>query len=380
MNHSLPKRICIDARFYRKATAGVGRYTRGFIHALQKIDKVNDYTVILTPTDYAEWPKETTPPNWQVKVMDIVHYSFAEQTQLLTYLNQEKFDLVYFTMFNHPLFYRGKRMVMIHDLIMHFYPPRPLWHPRTWAYRYMMHHAAHWSEKIINNSENTKRDVIKFLHVPEEKCVVALLAVEPEFKPQHNEKHFAELREKYGLTKPFIFFVNAWRPHKGLPELVKAFLSIKKDHDVQLLVAGQPNKSFPDVETSVRNAQKETRDIITPGFISDEDMVTLYSMAELYVNPTHYEGFGLGILEAMSCGCPVVTADNSCLPEVAGDAACYFKTKDTDDLARAIRDMLDDPQLRKDLRQKGFEQAKKFSYEKTAEETRAVFEEILALN
>ncbi len=377
MAKPVPKHICIDARFYRRATAGVGRYTRGLIHSLQKIDPVNHYTVILTPADYAEWPKDTTPKNWTVKVMDIPIYSLAEQTELLRYLNDQKFDLVHFAMFNHPVRYKGKSVVTIHDLIMHLFPLRPLWHPRTWAYRYVMWHAAQRATRVIAPSQSTKHDIETMLHAPAPKIDVVLEAIEPEFKPLTNEKLFDTLRQKYGLTKPFLFYINAWRPHKGLPELVEAFLKAKSKTDIQLLIAGKPNPAFPEVIAAVENGKQQSADIITPGFISDEDMITLYSMATAFVLPTHYEGFGIPPLEAITCGCPVISAKNSSLPEVLGEAAIYYPTGDSEALSQSMIKVTTDPALRDTLRQKGFTQAKHFSFRKMAKETLEIYQKAL---
>lgn len=369
-------RICIDARFFARKHAGVARYTQALITNLMEVDHDNDYTVIIRPEAVDEYPK-TMPKNWRVEVMDIPHYTLAEQTTLLSYLNQHKFDLVYFTMFNHPIFYRGKSIVMIHDLIMHFYPPRPLWHPRTWIYRFVMWHAAHWSDAIIHNSITTKNDVVKHLNVPEKKCHAILLAVEDSFAPVKSEDKIKEVKAKYNITKPFLFFINAWRPHKGLPELVEAFPKIKKDHDVQLIIGGKPVSQFPEIIKAVEDAKKELIDIITPGFISDEDMMTLMTASELYVNPSHYEGFGFGLLEGMACGATVLTADNACMKEIGGDGAAYFKTKSGTDLANKANDLLANKEKRDELQHKGFARIKDFSFKTMAEQTKKLFEQIL---
>ncbi len=370
-------RIAIDARFYRKSTAGVGRYTRGLIHHLQGLDQSHHYTVILTPDDFKEWPKEPALPNWEVKVLDIVHYTKGEQTKLLRYLNEQKFDLVHFTMFNHPLLYKGKFVVTIHDLTMTLFPLRPVWHPRTWAYRYTMQHAASAAKKIIVPSLSTKNDVHRLLGAAEDKIVLTYEAVEPEFQPQPDLQKRADTEQKFGITKPFVFFVNAWRPHKGLPELVAAFLKAKEEIDIQLVVAGKPNASFPDVIEAVEGAKKKTPDVITPGFIDDADMITLYSAASAFAFSSHYEGFGLGALEALACGAPTISADNSSLPEVVGDAAILYPTGDIEALAQAIVRLTKDPALQEEFRQKGIARAKAFSFDKMAQETLAVYQSLL---
>lgn len=373
-----PKRICIDARFYRKSTAGVGRYTRGLIHHLQQVDTTNQYTVILTPADFAEWPKDTTPPNWHVEVLDIPHYSLAEQTKLLRYLNSQHFDLVHFTMFNHPIAYRKPFVVTIHDLTMTIFPLRPLWHPRTWAYRFVMWHAARAAKRVIAPSQATAHDVHAMLGVPKEKIVVTFEAVEAEFKPVTDAKRLAAVKKKFGITKPFIFFLNAWRPHKGLPELVAAFQTVKQSHDIQLLAGGKPNPSFPEVIAAVDAGKQATGEVIAPGFVSDDDMIALYSMATVFVFPSHYEGFGIPALEALACGCPTIAARNSSIPEAVGEAGIFFKTGDAADLARAIKMVISNPKLQAELKQKGLAQAKKFSLLKMATETRAAYDAALS--
>lgn len=370
------KRICIDARFYRKSTAGVGRYTRGLIHHLQDIDKENDYTVILTPDDYAEWPKDKEYKNWHVKVMDIVHYSKGEQTELLRYLNEQKFDLVHFAMFNHPVMYKRPFAVTIHDLTMTLFPLRPLWHPRTWAYRYVIGHAAKAAKHVIAPSESTKRDINKMLGIPNNKITVTLEAVEPEFKPQHDKKRFDELKEKFGITKPFVLWVSAWRPHKGLPEMVKAFVELNDDR-YQLLISSKPNPSFPEVAEAVEDAKQKNPNILTPGFISDEDIITLYSMASCFVFSSHYEGFGLGAAEAMACGCPVISAKNSSLEEVVGDAGLFYPTGDVSKLAEAVKKVMGDEKLQDELRQKGLDRSKEFSFDKMAAETLTIYKKAM---
>lgn len=371
------KKICIDARFYRRSTAGVGRYTRGLIHHLQKIDTTNNYTVILTPADAKEWPEEANIPNWDVKVLDVPHFSFEEQTDLLDFLETNDFDLVHFTQFNHPIRYSKPFVVTIHDLILHMWPSRPIWHPRTWAYRYVMRHAASAAKRVIAPSHATKHDIIKFLHANEDKIDVIVEAVEDTFKPEKDTTKFDALQKKYGITKPFLYYLNAWRPHKGLPELVEAYLTVKQTHDIQIIIGGKPDPAFPNVVGSVDAAKAQSNDIITPGFIPDDDAIVLMSMAEAFVVPTHYEGFGIPPLEAMQSGCPVIVADSPGVNEVVGDAGLTYKTGDAKALAKTIDTYLTTPKLKAELRDRGFKQAKKFSYIKMAEETLELYQKAM---
>lgn len=365
-------KIAIDARFYHTGS-GVARYLKNFLHELTHADTHNHYTIIVRPESVDELEKDK-PSNWTVVGLDIPHYSLAEQTVFLRYLNKQKFDLVYFTMFNHPILYQGKFVVMIHDVIMHIYPPRPLWHPRTWVYRYVMWHAAQKSRAIITNSVTTQNDVVKWLGVPNSKCHPILLAVEESFKPA-SSKDVEAVKAKFKITKPYLLFLNAWRPHKGLPELVEAFRHINGDGKYQLVLGGKPDPRFPNVIKSVEAGQSS--DIIRPGFLSDTEMMALLTGCELYVNPSHYEGFGLGVLEAMACGAPVLCSDTPCFKEIGRDAVDYFKTKSAGDLAQKTTLLLNDKPLRENLIKKGDAHLKNFSFKTLAHQTLEVFNSIL---
>lgn len=367
------RRICIDARFYHTGT-GIARYLKNFLQELPKADPNTVYTIIVRPESAMEL-KKTSPKHWDIVGLDIPHYSLAEQTVFLSYLNRKKFDLVYFTMFNHPLLYRGKCIVMIHDLIMHMYPPRPLWHPRTWVYRLVMSHAARASDAIITNSQTTTRDVVKWLNVPVSKCHTIYLAVEDSFKPAVAEAVVAA-KTKFGITKPYLFFLNAWRPHKGLTELVAAFSKINQARDIQLVIGGKSDPRFPEIIEAVH--QRKSADTIVLGFITDEELVALLTGSLLYVNPSHYEGFGFGLLEAMACGAPVLAADNACFKEIGGDAVAYFATKSADDLASKLTNIIDDNNRRKELKTRGFKHVKNFSFSNMAQQTLALFNKILS--
>ncbi len=127
----------------------------------------------------------------------------------------------------------------------------------------------------------------------------------------------------------------------------------------------------------MEQAKSKTPDILTPGFLDDSDMTALYSMAEAFIVPTHYEGFGIPALEAITCGCPTISAYNSSLPEVLGEAALFYKTGDAKELAQAINSLMENPELQKDLRSKGLTQASKFSFKTMVEQTAVVYSQAL---
>jgi glycosyltransferase involved in cell wall biosynthesis len=369
-------RLAIDARFYRRETAGVGRYTRGLLHALMRLDLPHEVTVILRPADRAEFPNDPLPPNWRLEVLDIPHYSLAEQLVLPRWLAARRFDLVHFTMFNHPLAYRGPFVVTIHDLTMTHRPPHGALHPRTIAYRTVMRHAARAARCVIVPSAFTAGEVVAAFGVT--RLVVTPEAVESSFHRLDDAPRFAELRQRWGLREEFVLSVNAWRPHKGLPDLLDAFERVRERRETQLVVVGRPQAAYPEVARAVAEAQARCPDIVTPGFVSDDELVALLSMATAAVFASHNEGFGLGALEALACGCPLVCADNSSLPEVLGDAGLMYATGDGAKLAETLLALLADPARQAEQRRLGIERAGIFSFDHMALQTAKVYEEAVA--
>lgn len=373
MNYS----IGIDARFYRSTTGGLGRYTRNLLKELGKLDAENNYTVILTPEDEAEYISPGA--NFQKLVVDIPHYSVAEQRRFYKILNAQNFDLVHFAQFNHPLLYRRPFVVTIHDVIMHRFPG--LNRQRSWihqlAYRLVFNDCKR-AKKVIVPSRSTEHDLVQELHFPAQKIVVTAEGSENDFTP-HSAAQIAVIKKKHNLPDRFLIFVSRWEDYKGIPVLLPAFeILTRKFPDLGLVLCGKPDPQNPQVATTVTEAQQRGLNVITPGFVSDEDLKVLYSAASVYVHPSKYEGFGIMILEAFGAGTPVVTSNVSSLPEVAGDAALLIDPTSPDDIADKVGQILNSPELAETLRRKGYDQAKKFSWAKMAKETLSIYREVLS--
>ena len=387
-------KIGIDARFYRKSTGGIGRYTRALIRELSKIDKENQYIIYLTPEDEKEYDQQITindqlsthneqrTTNFQKKVINISHYSLAEQTKFLSILNKDKLDLVHFTNFNHPIFYRGKSIITIHDLTVLYFPvgkqqKDPF---RRWAFTTVMNNAIKKSEKIIAVSKATKNDIVKTLNSDPKKIEVIYEGIDSDYSQKFRISNFEfrNLKKKYNISKPYLLFLSQWRPHKGLPDLIKAFEILKSKFKIehQLVIGGKPNFAFPEILKAI-NDSPFTKDIITPGFIPEEDLPAIYAGADVFVFPSHYEGFGLPPLEAMACGIPVVAANVSCMPEVLGNAAEYFSCGDVDNMAQKINDVISDKNRKEEMIEAGFRQTKKYSWAKMAKETLQIYHKVL---
>ncbi len=370
-------RIGLDLRFWRSETGGLGRYSRNLLTELLAIDQENQYTAIITPADEKEF--QLKAPNLRTLVVDIPHYSTTEQRALLKILNKEKFDLVHFAQFNHPVLYRRPFVVTIHDIIMHLFPG--IVQQKSWLHRVgyrAVFNDCKRARRIFVPSESTKKDLIEQLGFPGEKINITVQGSQGGFR-LHSAAEIGAIKAKYQLPERFLLFVSRWEPYKGIPVLLEAFASLSKQYpDLGLVICGKPDKQNPEVAALVEDAKAGGLKVVTPGFIPDVDLAPLYSAATVYVHPSQYEGFGIMILEAFASGTPVVTSNVSSLPEVAGDAALLVDPKNPADIAAAIKKVLDDQALTDSLRQKGLERVKQYSWRKMAEETLAVYRQVLA--
>jgi len=221
---------------------------------------------------------------------------------------------------------------------------------------------------IIAVSQNTKSDLIKYLNIPEERITVIYNGVDHSiFKPVKSKPSH----------EPYILYVGTERARKNLSSLFHAFSRLKGEFKgLKLVKLGSPGRSDEFRKRTIRQIESLglDEDVIFVDWVAENDLPHYYSAASVFVYPSLHEGFGLPPLEAMACGCPVVTSNTSSLPEVVGDAAIMVDPYDIDGLANVMREVLTNDGLRQGMIEKGLKQAKKFSWEKTAQETSAVYE------
>lgn len=273
--------------------------------------------------------------------------------------------------------YNVKKVLTIHDLTPILFPKThtkqtvQLWNPTLKLIKNKI-------DIIIADSNNTKNDCIKYLGIPEERIKVICLAPNEIFTPQKNkEKLRSYLQNKFDLNFPFILSVGTLEKRKNIPNLLKAFYKLKKtDKNHKLVIVGGKGWRYEGIFDYLCKLNLE-KDVIFTGYISDEDLFKFYNTADLFVYPSLYEGFGLPPLEAMACGCPVITSNTSSLPEVIGDAGIMIDPTDSDALFDAIHRILNDDDLKAELSKKSLQRAKMFSWKKTARETWKVYEKVL---
>ena len=229
----------------------------------------------------------------------------------------------------------------------------------------MIRNSCKRADQIITISENTKKDTEKFFSINEEKIKVIYLAPDSEYKKIDDKKKLISIREKYGLNKKFIFYSGSISPRKNIIRLVKAYENMYKEIDIDLVMTG--NVGWNN-QAELGIIEKNVH-IKLLGNISKEDLVILYNLAEVCVYPSLYEGFGLPILEAQACGCPVITSNTSSMPEVAGRGAFLINPYDIKEITEAMKRVIIDSKLREELIKEGFNNVRNFSWSKCAKET-----------
>ncbi|MBI3985244.1 MAG: glycosyltransferase family 4 protein [Candidatus Levybacteria bacterium] len=323
---------------------GVGFYLEHLKNSIVKYDKENEYVFFV--------PGEKLPED-----IDLIHFPYFEPFFLAL-----------------PLYKKHKTIVTVHDLTPIVFPdafPRGIKGEVKWQ---MQRLALKKTNGIITDSKCSKNDVIKFVGTRESKVDVVYLAAGEEFKVlQQSERDVDSLRKKYNLPDKFALYVGDVTWNKNLPRLIDAIQTT----DIPLVMIGKSlvnedyDKENPWNHDLVRvhELTENDKNILRLGFVDTKDLVAIYNLATLFVMPSLYEGFGLPILEAMSCGCPVITTKEGSLGEVAGEAAYFVDGYNLESIANGINKVFTNSSLQDDLKNKGFDNIKKFSWEKTSRKT-----------
>ncbi len=372
-------KIGIDARFFGIKQKGLGRYTQKLVENLEKIDTVNQYFIFLKKENFDEYQPRNL--NFKKILADYHWYSFSEQIYFPFALYKYDLDLVHFPHFNVPVFYFKKFIVTIHDLTLLHFPTvknsalRPIFYKiKFWAYRFVIWLPIARVEKIFAISRFTKKDIIANYGLAIEKKIFVTYEACEDYCI-FDAKNGEEILRKYGIMKPYLIYVGNAYPHKNLERLVLAFDEIiKEKKDIQLALVGKDDYFYKRLMAVVFG--NKIKNIIFLSDVSDYELDILFRHSIANVFPSLYEGFGLPPLEAMAKGAPVISSDHPCMREVLGDSAYFFDGKNIDAIAGAIKKIIDDTDLRQELIKKGYEQIKKYSWKKMAEETLDVYKNI----
>ena len=353
-------------------SAGVGTYARGLARALPEVSDHEITFVHREPHEFYRGAPEIVYPGWGNKFV-------RKQVLMRGVLNSAGFDLVHET-FHFPPFFgsaRFTKIMTIHD-VTPFVLTRRNMNLQKWLWhRLFVPPLARRAHHVLTDSHHSKEDIVRILRLPPEKVSAVHLAAEPCFYPREREE-IERVRAHYQLPKRFLLFVGTIEPRKNLVRLVRAFeRAAGRMGDTALVIAGPLGWRYRPILQAVQRSPARER-ILMPGRIAQEDLPALYSAAVAFVYPSYYEGFGLPPLEAMQCGCPVVTSNVSSLPEVVGDAALTVNPTSVEELATALERILQDDQLRLGLHERGLQRASQFSWERCAKETLTVYERVAA--
>jgi len=268
-----------------------------------------------------------------------------------------------------PISKNCKKVTTFHDLSFLHYPEFFSFRKKYWHFIQRSQKQASDSDKIIAISESTKEDIVNFYKIPETNIHVVYSGVSEEMKPlKKDDKELKRVKEKYSLPNEFILYLGTIEPRKNIIGIIKAFEGIRERRDTKLVLAGAFGWLYEDILKEAKGS-RFSDDIIFLGFVDDPDKTGLYNLAEVFVYPSFFEGFGFPPLEAMACGTPVVTSNCSSLPEVVGEAALMVDPYKPSEIADAVWMLLEDDGLRNIYRERGLSRAKIFKWEKTGEET-----------
>ncbi len=373
-------RIGVDIRVLTKeGQTGIEEYASLLLGEMIRQDKADEFALF-----FNSFSKKRADFDWMHK-SNVFLKEFKLPNQFLNYsflFNFPKIDKMIggADIFFSPHFLPSglsrdcKRVITFHDLSF-------IWHPeffslrkRYWHFLANIKKQAKNADKIIAISNSTKRDLIDFFGVKEEKIKVIYSGISSEFRPiDKNDPELKAIKEKYNLPENFILYLGTVEPRKNIASIIEAFELIRRNkvspyQDLKLVIAGGLGWLYKDILKMAENSQYED-DILFISSVVSADRVYLYNLSKIFVFPSFFEGFGFPPLEAMACGVPTIASNCSSLPEVVGDGALMIDPYRPEEIAIAAREIFNDEKLKNFLIKKGVEQASEFSWEKCARET-----------
>lgn len=335
-------------------------------------DKNIKYQIYLKNEPREDLPKERE--GWRYRIVHPRKLWTQIGLPFNLYLHKPRPDVFFTPTHYAPRFSPVPTVISIMDLsYIHFpqmFRQKDLYQLRNWT-----SYSVKKAKKILTISKASKDDIIKIYQIPEEKVVVTY----PGIKLKTTMQNSKLIREKYNIRRDYILFVGTLQPRKNITRLIEAFSKLshtKKSEGMSLVIIGKKGWMYEEILKAPETFGIKDK-VKFLDFVPDEDLPSFYQNALCFVLPSLYEGFGLPVLEAMQHGCSVITSNVSSLLEAGGDAALYVKPDDVDDIASKIKTLIEDKKLREELIKKGYNQIKKFSWEKTAKETLEVLEEVV---
>ncbi len=375
--------ISVDIRFLaRGVQSGVEEYTLNLLPRLFSLGKSVKFKLF-----YNALRKKKLNYSWLgLPNVELCQFSIPNRFLQATsfFLNAPKIDKlvgeadVFFSphFILAPVSKKCKKVVTFHDLSFEYYPEFFSFQRKVWHALMKPKFQAERADKIIAVSQSTKDDLINLYGIEPERIEVVYSGIGEEFG-EVGKAEMERVAKKYNLFTPyrtssgagpkkFILYFGTIEPRKNITGIIKAFELLKSD--VKLVIAGSPGWLYKDIYKIAKNSLRQ-KDIIFAGSIEKEDKPALYNLAEVFVYPSFFEGFGFPPLEAMACGTPTIVSNTTSLPEIAGEAALMVDPYNINEIAIAMKKVLTNEGLRRQMKDRGLALAKKFSWENCAEET-----------
>jgi len=361
---------------------GVGTYIRNVVRVLARLDRESKYFLIGSPAKVAECGP--LPPNFRAVDLAGRDDTLKGNLAFRAIVQRLECDVVHIPhLFWIPRGLGCPYVLTVHDLLEHMYGSRNASSLRRSLHFYMTRRVLRRAARVIAVSQFTKSEIEKLLDLPDSHIEVVHNAIDERFLHGHATDADRELiAQRYLVNYPFILYAGAIRPHKNVVRIIEAFSALKnellKEHlypDLKLIIIGDDLSSHPRLRRTVVRGCVQN-DVRFLGFVPIEVLRIFYDVAKIFVFPSLYEGFGLPPLEAMAHGTPVVTSNTSSLPEVAGNAALLVNPENVFEIRRGLQRALLDPVLRAQMKQRGYEQAQRFSWINSVSRILEIYREV----
>lgn len=372
-------RIVIDGRLILNHMTGIGRYLHGLISGFLELETLPELILYVQPSLHTDNPiRHLNRMNPRLVDIPIRHMSLRQHMAMKRYLLNEMPDIYHYPHFDLPWLNATPSVVTLHDLTHLAYPQffSDLNKLKQIYMRLVTPYSLSKAKGVIVVSDYTRWEIKRLFPSLRVAPWTVHLGVDKRYQPLSATK-IQFVKDKYTLPGDYILFVSERRPHKNIIGLIEAYHQLKRA-DIKLVIVGRPYSDYREPEQTVNRLGLSDR-VLFLSNVGDDDLHALYNGARIFVLPSFFEGFGLPVLEAMACGAPVITSNQSALPEIAGEAALLINPNDKTELAESMGRLLEDRQLCQDLTEKGFAQAAKFTWQETARQTLMVYQRVFDL-
>jgi glycosyltransferase involved in cell wall biosynthesis len=373
-------KVAIDIR--RMTEFGVGTYIRNVVRTLARLDRDSKYFLIGSPSKVAECG--TLPSNFHCVPLDGRDNTLKGNLAFRSIVQRLECDVVHIPhLFWIPRGLSCPYVLTVHDLLEHMYGSRNASSMRRSLHFHLTRRVLRKAARVIAVSQFTKNEIEKLLAIPNARIEVVYNAIDERFLHGHATEADRELiAQRYLVNHPFILYAGAIRPHKNVVRIIEAFSALKSELqkeqqylDLKLIIIGDDLSSHPRLRRTVVRSGVQN-DVRFLGFVPIEVLRIFYDVAKIFVFPSLYEGFGLPPLEAMAHGTPVVTSNTSSLPEVAGNAALLVNPENVFEIRKGLQRALLDPALRERMKQRGYQQAQRFSWTTSVSRILEIYREV----